>query len=318
MERPLISLIIPVYNVESYLDACMESVLAQTYDHLEIILVDDGSNDQSGTMCDTWAKKDSRIRVIHKENGGLSSARNTGIDQAIGQYIMFVDSDDILSPKICQLLFEALGDGDISVCDPVHVFPNTHWSFTEEGTTTQMSAEEAIRLMWYQTAFLPSAWGKLYRSELFATRRFTEGRLFEDIDVMHEVFFDAETITYTTAQLYGYLHRENSITTKAFGKRDLDILLIADKILDFVKDKPALCHAARAYAVTAALRVYLNAPKEEAFQDGLAKAADLIARYGKEVKKDPNIRGKNRYALILYFTSKPLMRFVYQFINRWK
>lgn len=318
MTQPLISLVIPVYNVEQYLDACMESVLAQTYKNLEIILVDDGAKDNSGAMCDAWAQKDSRIRVIHKVNGGLSSARNAGIDVATGEYLIFLDSDDVISPKHCQVLFDALGDADIAVCDPVHIFPGQPWEYADATETVTLTSDEAICAMWYQTSFLPSAWAKLYKRELFATRRFTVGRLYEDIDVMHEIFHDAKSIVYTNACLYGYLHRENSITTKAFGKRDLDILIIADKILEFVQDKPALLDAAKAYAVTAALRVYLNAPQTEELQEGIQKSKTLIDQFGKDVKHNPHIRKKNRYALTLYFVCKPLMRFAYKFINRWK
>lgn len=317
--QPLISLIIPVYNVEQYLDACIESVLAQTYQNLEILLVDDGAKDHSGSLCDNWAQKDKRIRVIHQENKGLSGARNTALDQFQGEYVMFIDSDDVISPMLCQVLYDALAQGgDVAICDPVHIFPDKPWSYRQATRTVSMDATEAISKMWYQTAFLPSAWGKLYRANLFRTRRFTPGRLFEDIDIMHEVLFDAEKIVYTDAQLYGYLHRENSITTKSFGQRDLDILLIAEKILAFSKDKPELEDPAKAYAVTAALRVFLNAPKNDAFHDGILQANALIAQYGKAVAKDPHIRKKNRYALSLYFFCKPLMRFVYKFINRWK
>ena len=318
MSEPLISVIIPVYNVEKYLDACMESVVAQSYQNLQIILVDDGTKDRSDAICDAWAEKDSRIQVIHQQNRGLSGARNTGIAAARGEYILFVDSDDVISPLLCQTLLDALGEADMAVCDPVHVFPGKDWAYALSQTVTVMTSEEAIKTMWYQTGFLPSAWGKLYRRSLWQSRQFTEGRLFEDIDLMHEVLYETKTVAYTPARLYGYLHREDSITTKKFSVRDLDVLLIADKILAFVKDKPALLPAARAYAVTAGLRIYLNAPQKPEFSQGLTKAGELVDTMGRQVLADPNIRRKNRIALQLYFNSKPLLRFVYRFVNRWK
>lgn len=317
-ELPLISVIVPVYKVEQYLDRCVESILTQTYTALDIILVDDGSPDNSGTMCDRWAEKDRRIRVIHQPNGGLSCARNTGIEHAQGHYLMFVDSDDVISPHLCEELYAAMGDGDVSVCDAVHIFPEKDWAFTRQGTVSVYDPLQAICLMWYQTAFLPSAWAKLFRRELFAQHRFTQGRLFEDIDLMHEVLYDAKKVVYTTAQLYGYVHREDSITTTAFSARDMDILLIADKLMTFSEDKPALQAAAKAYAVTAALRVYLNAPNEPTYAQGREKAVALIDTYGREVLRDPHIRKKNRYALWLYFYCKPALRMVYKYINRWK
>ena len=317
-DSPLISVIIPVYKVQAYLSACMDSVLAQSYQNLQILLVDDGSPDDCGALCDKWAEKDSRIQVIHTENGGLSSARNAGLDVATGEYVLFVDSDDVISPDLCRHLLDTIGQADIAICDPVHIFPGKSWAYTASAERTVLTPDQAIATMWYQTAFLPSAWGKLYRRKLFTSRQFTVGRLYEDIDIMHQVFGDADTIVYTPARLYGYLHRENSITTQAFGPQDLDILVIANKILAFAEAHPTLLPAARAYAVTAALRVYLNAPKDGSLAQGVAQAQALIRQYGKQVQRDPNIRKKNRYALTLYFCCKPLMRFAYQFVGRWK
>lgn len=318
-QEPLISVIVPVYNVSAYLDRCMRSLIEQTYRNLEIILVDDGSTDNSGELCDQWAKKDTRVRVIHRKNNGLSQARNTGLDAATGEYITFVDSDDILSPHLCRVLYDSIREcAEIAICDAEHIFPEKPYAFFVSEEAQTLTAESAICQMWYQKSFLPSAWGKLYRRELFQGKQFTPGRIFEDIDIMHELFDAANTIVYNRSKLYGYVHREGSITTKAFCTRDLDILLVADKILAFTEERPELRSAAEAYAVTAALRVYLNAPKEETFAKGISLATELLQWYGRKVMEDPNIRLKNRCALWLYFYCRPLMRFTYKFINRWK
>lgn len=317
--EPVISVIVPVYNVSQYLDRCMNSLVNQTYKNLEIILVDDGSTDDSGRLCDLWAVEDSRVRVIHRKNNGLSQARNTGLDAATGEFITFVDSDDVLSPHLCRVLYDSIREcAQIAICDAEHIFPEKPYEFVVSEKQEILTAEMAIRQMWYQKSFLPSAWGKLYRRELFAGHQFTVERLFEDIDIMHELFDAADTIVYNRSRLYGYVHREGSITTKAFCERDLDILLIAHKILDFTQDRPTLRDAAEAYAVTAALRVYLNAPQGETFARGVEQAEGLLAAYGKKVMADSQIRRKNRYALWLYFHCQPLMRFAYKFINRWK
>ena len=319
MLEPMISVIVPVYNVSAYLERCMRSLLDQTYTNLEIILVDDGSTDGSGDLCDQWAARDSRIRVIHRKNNGLSQARNDGLDAATGEFITFVDSDDILSPHLCRVLYNAMGrKADISICEAEHIFGDKPYAFAVCEEQEILTGYQAICQMWYQKSFLPSAWAKLYRRELFDGIRFTVGRLFEDIDLMHEVFARANTIVYNRSRLYGYVHREGSITTKAFCEKDLDILLIADKILAFSEDKPDLRSAAEAYAVTAALRVYLNAPPQESFAEGVGLAKQILSWYGKKVMADPNIRRKNRYALWMYFHCQPMMRFVYKFINRWK
>lgn len=321
MNQPLISVIIPVYKVEAWLDACVESVLAQTYQNLEIILVDDGSPDTCGAMCDRWAEGDNRIRVLHKRNGGLSSARNAGLEIATGDFILFVDSDDVLDPRICAHLYHCLTKHDtaVSICDAAHIFPGQSpaYSITEDAQV--LSSTEAIRQMWYQQSFLPSAWAKLYRRELFGDIRFTEGILFEDIDLMHLLLAAAKTVVYTPSPLYGYNHREDSITTKAFSKRDLDILPIADKLVSYAeKEFPELLSAAHCYQVVAALRVALNAPDSEELAEGVQKAKTILKARSKTVLKDKCIRKKTRYGLLLYVYCRPLAKLVYKRINRWK
>lgn len=316
----LITVIIPVYNVEKYLNKCMESVVNQTYKSLEILLIDDGAKDSSGFMCDSWAERDSRIKVIHKENGGLSSARNCGLDQAHGNYIMFVDSDDFMSEDIVSILYEDIKrtKADIAICDAMHIFEDYKVVFDTGKETRTYTSIEAIQEMWYQKSFLPSAWGKLYKLELFQNIRFTENRLYEDIDIMHELFWKAETIIYRNDKLYGYVHRDESITTQKFSERDLDIFIISDKMLEFAdKVDPKLLPAAESYATVAALRILLNAP-EEKFQGAMHKAENIIKKYGKKTMKNRNIRTKQKYALIMFFYCRPLLKKVYKHINRWK
>lgn len=321
--RPLISVIVPVYNVSKYLDRCIMSIVRQNYKNIEILLIDDGSTDDSGTKCDDWGKKDHRIKVLHKQNGGLSSARNVGICNMTGEYVMFVDSDDIISQDIVSVLYMACikHNADISICDVVHVFDENIPSFQCEESTIEYTAEDAICEMWYQTSFLPSAWAKLYKREIFQGIRFTEGRLYEDIDIMHEVFWKSQKIVFTDAKLYGYVHREGSITTKAFSKKDLDILIIVKKMMAFVADKSNyLKDAAESYATSAALRVYLNIPKEKMDEFGVAldEAERYLNLYGKCVLKNSRVRKKNKVALFLYMSCKPALRVTYRRINRWK
>lgn len=317
--EPLISVIVPVYNVSAYLNRSMETLVAQTYRNLEIIMVNDGSTDNSGVLCEEWAQRDSRIRVLHQKNGGLSRARNVALDIASGEYILFFDSDDLLSPNLCSVLYDSLGaDGDIAICDVEHVFPNQPYSFQITDRQELLTSESAVRQMWYQTGFLPSAWAKLYRRKLWDVHRFTPDLRFEDIDILHEIFWSAEKIVYNHSRLYGYVHRENSITTASFSIQDLDILKVAEKILRFAQDKPAITGAAKAYITTAAMRIYLNAPREPVYADGICRAEELLCCYGKRVAADKNTRKKNRVALGLYFTSKSLLRLVYKHINRWK
>lgn len=320
-DTPLISVIVPVYNVEKYLDRCIESVVSQTYANLEILLVDDGSSDHCPAMCDSWAARDPRIRVIHKKNGGPSDARNAGLAQMTGQYVMFVDSDDVLSLDICEELFHLLDvrQADIAICDSAHAFGNSVPEFSHSEHYVCYSPLEAIRETWYQRSFLPSPCGRLYKASLFTNIRFRCGIWFEDVDIMHLLFSQAQKIVYSPSRLYGYIHREGSITTSRFSSRDLDILPIAERLLSFANtQEPDLIPAAKAYRVTAALRVYLNAPHGEAFAEARKTATAILREDGKKVAQDPQIRNKTRYALLLYFYCRPVLPVVYKCINRWK
>lgn len=316
--NPLISIIVPVYNVEDYLNNTLTSIVSQTYRNLEIILVDDGSTDSSGAMCDEWATKDPRIRVIHQENNGLSCARNVGLDFSTGEFILFSDSDDVMSLDLCQILLDSITpEVHIAICDILHIFPDQPYSFRILPEHVILDAHEVIRQMWYQTGILPSACAKLYRKAIFDSHRFTPGISFEDIDLLHELFWTSQKVVYTPSQLYGYVHRSGGITARPFSVHDLDILNVSQKLLHFSEDKPSLIKPAQAYAVTAAFRIYLNAPRTPEYSAVIDQAQSLIRQYGCAVLSDPCTRKKNRYALLLYYFCKPLLRSIYPKINRW-
>lgn len=316
-----ISVIVPVYNVEKYLEACLSCLVRQTYQTLEIIVVDDGSTDGSGRICDEWALRDSRIKVIHKTNGGLSDARNVGLNSMSGDYVMFVDSDDLLADDLILHLYQVLNahHADVAVCDPVHIFEGRHWSYEKLDMVTVYTAQEAVKEMWYQKSFLPAAWGKLYKKELFDKVRFRGGILFEDIDMMHEIFYRSGCIAYDRSKLYGYLHRDDSITTKKFSKKDTEIQNICLRLVDFTKDKPPeLQRAAKAYCATGNLRVYLNAPRNHQYDMEIKQASNILNLIARDVLSDHNIRKKLRYGLFLYLYFRPFLKLIYSKIDRWK
>ena len=235
----LVSIVVPVYNVIQYLDVCMKSILNQTYQRIEVILVDDGSTDGSEQKCDYYARIDDRVVAIHKKNGGLSDARNKGIALAKGTYIMFVDSDDIISLNIVNYLHSICEkySADISICDPVHCYSTDEISFQDEREIKVLNADDAIVEMLYQKSFLVSAWGKLFRREFFDDILFPYGMLFEDSAIMYKIFNKASKIVYGDAKLYGYMHREGSITTSKFSKKDCDIIKICQHIEEDMSDE---------------------------------------------------------------------------------
>jgi len=316
----LISIVIPVYNVEKYLDACMKSVLRQTYRNLEIILVDDGATDKSGQMCDRYAETDLRVTVVHKENGGLSDARNKGISHAKGKYIMFIDSDDVVSLDFVEYLYKLLkgNSADIAICDPVHCYPDKEIVFERENRKKIMEAEDAIIEMLYQKSFLVAAWGKIYKKEYFDETTFPYGMLFEDSAVMYKIFDKAEKIVYGNAKLYGYMHRDGSITTQTFTMRDTDILTISNQMVEYMSDRSTkMQKAARAYQMNAHMRVYLNAPQINKWDQVVRVCRTFIKRNWLPVFTDIHIRRKLRASLILFRFGKRFMRNVYAHVERW-
>ncbi len=318
----LISVVIPVYNVENYLRRCIKSVLRQSYDKIEIILVDDGSTDNSGKICDEFEKIDSRIKVYHKTNGGLSDARNYGLKYVEGSWITFIDSDDYIDKKYIEKLYSIAvnNNAEISICDPVHVFGESQAEFEDSKMVRIYDRIEAIKTMWYQTSFLPSAWAKLYHKSVFGNICFTEGVIFEDIDIMHEVLYKANRIAYTKGKYYAYIHRENSITTKKFAKRDLYILEVCNKIRKFAKKyNKDLINASKAYSVVGNMRVFINAPQtDEEYLEAIDGAEKYIKRNGLSVLKDKEVRKKTKAGILLFFINKRMLRFVHSRINRWK
>ena len=219
-ESPLISVIVPVYKVEQYIHRCLDSILAQTYKNLEIILVDDGSPDRCGEICDEYAAKDSRIQVVHQKNGGLSAARNAGLDICTGEYIAFVDSDDYVEPDMLQQLLTGIGtadscgcgfimetqSGDIlsvikpdkEICQPGLVFLRQHYS----GKNTNLGINTV------------HVWGKLYCKKVFEQMRFQQGIVFEDIHLMPYLLMRCDMGRCLPYAGYHYIINEDSITHK--------------------------------------------------------------------------------------------------------
>ena len=211
-----ISIIVPVYRVEKYLDRCIESLVNQKYKNIEIILVDDGSPDNCPKMCDEWAKKDSRIKVIHKENGGLSDARNYGLNIATGDYIGFVDSDDFVSVEMYKTLIELLesNDADISICQYAKFSKGSIPAFTNEEKIHifRDSNETLNHLFCGNIPVVNAVWNKLYKKELFDGIRFPVGLIFEDRFITHKIILKSRKSVVIMSKLYGYLvNREESI-----------------------------------------------------------------------------------------------------------
>lgn len=225
----LISIIVPVYNVEKYLPRCVESVLKQTHTNIEVILVDDGSPDRCPEMCDEYERRDSRVKAVHQVNAGLSAARNAGIDIVSGEFIGFVDGDDYISENMYEELYVALADNDadMSICNFKYVgdgdtdlddnsnLPIQNGVLTGiDIITKKIDAEK----QWYWVI----AWNKLYKRDLFSDIRYPVGKLHEDEFVLHKLLLKCNKVACVSKMLYFYLQRNSGITRSVFNIRRLD------------------------------------------------------------------------------------------------
>lgn len=234
----MISVIVPIYNVEEYLNDCLQSILNQTYKDYEVILVDDCSSDSSLEICKLFVSSDSRFKLVKRDiNGGLSAARNTGLSFACGDYIAFIDSDDRADKNYLDYLLKSLtlNNSDIAVCGITEILSNNR-IIRKHSNDICVSKEEALKIMLYQREFDTSAWGKLYKKELFSNVRFTENIFYEDLDIMYRLFEKCNRISYTDITSYIYIHHKKSILRNGFNEKHLKLIDISESIVDFYQD----------------------------------------------------------------------------------
>lgn len=232
----LVSIIVPVYNVEEYLNACIESILRQTYKNYELILVDDGSTDRSGEICDLLAKTDDRLLVFHKRNGGLSDARNFGMKYAQGDYIAFIDSDDTISPNCVEILLSTAlkSSADIVQCQATLQEENLD---TGSNQTYCYNHDTGLRQLLTLGRIHVNAWGKLYKKSLLDHIEFPYGRINEDSCTTYKIVYLSKKIICIDRSLYWHRMREGSIMHTAFSARNLEILTIGNEIREFLSNQ---------------------------------------------------------------------------------
>lgn len=235
---PTVSVIVPVYNVEKYLSQCIDSILAQTFSDFELILVDDGSPDNCGKICDGYAEKDSRITVIHKENGGLSSARNSAIDWAFknsnSEWISFIDSDDWVHPQYLEALLSATTtlNADIGVCEYEETTCRSTTYDTLKPIPEKISPEE-LYVDKHVTSVIACA--KLYKKELFRSIRYPVGKLHEDEYVTYKILFEYGNVSYINEKLYFYYSNPNSITLGEWSPKRLDAVAAHEEQIEYFR-----------------------------------------------------------------------------------
>lgn len=270
MQAPKISMVVPVYGVEPYLRECLDSIVAQSYRNLDIILVDDGSPDGCGKICDEYAASDDRIRVIHQENAGLSAARNVGIREAQGEYLCFVDSDDAVHPEFVSALYGACvrTGAEIALCKFSSQKNKLRTSDIADRICT--AREISVELSMDATGVIGVAWNKLYAARLFEKLHFPVGRIHEDEATVYRFYWESRSCVLLEDVLYFYRIRESSITNQTFSPRRMDAALAYQERIHFYQQlgetqltdytKAVYCHFLRRHIRD--IRNFVDQPKE--------------------------------------------------------
>lgn len=315
MKNDLISVVIPVYNVVDYLDKCLSSVINQTYENLEIILVDDGSTDSSGKICDTYSKADSRIVSLHKSNGGLSDARNYGIERAHGKYITFIDSDDYIDLDCVEYLYNLIQKYQtlMSVCQHRVIFSNGKIEDYGSLSDECLNAHDALERMLYHDVIDTSAWAKLYNRTLFKDICYPKGKVFEDIGTTYKFFIESKNIAIGYKSKYNYIMRNSSISRNSFSPSKFDLLEMTDKMAtDVLKCYPDLDGAVLRRRVYARFSTLNNMLDISSYQDERNEIIKFIKGHKKEILNDPKTPKRDIIAIRLLSISFNLYRFVWK------
>lgn len=328
----LISVIVPVYKVEQYLEKCLDSIINQTYRNIEIILVDDGSPDRCGQICDEYSRKDERIKVIHKENGGLSDARNVGTKQASGEYLLFIDSDDYVEHNLVEKVAEVINKRD---CDMVLFdYIKEEEDGSSEECYSNLPENQMITLESNPEIIIStlSAWSKLYRKEFYlkAGHWFPVGRYYEDLGSIPKLYLDAKNIVYIREALYHYNIRQGSIMTSTkYDKNYNDRTAMFNDIIRYYKEqgKYEQYHAELEYLAFGA--VYFEPSKEIILADWKNSYIRKFREYYKglfpEFKKNPymnRLTGKDRIHLkildVRQYWMMVLLSYARRFVSKCK
>lgn len=312
-QKSKVSVIVPIYNSEKYLKDCLDSIINQSHKNLEIIIVDDGSPDNSGKIADEYAKKDSRIKVIHQKNTGLSGARNTGLKKATGEYITFVDGDDTIEHFMIQHLLDVTTstESDIAACSFKEVYPNgkiTHFNQSYPGKT--FNTKNALKAMLEEEGFMISSTMKLFPKSFFNDIKFPVGKLHEDVNTTYKLFLKAKKIVFIPQEYYNYLQHKNSITAKAFDSKKLVLITFTDQMCDDInKLYPDLKNTTNKRRMRARFSILRQIPLSH-------KEAKVIANYLKThqdyITKNPEATIKDKTALRLALFSPKLFQLAYK------
>ena len=311
MKNPLVSIIIPVYNVEKYLSNSVNSILKQQYNNIEILLVDDGSTDNSGKICNQLSKKDERIKVFHKKNGGLSDARNFGLKHSRGEYICFMDSDDTIPTYSIKLLMNILlkTKSDISTGQILETFEINYNDISSSNEIFYVyDAESALQEMLYLHSIQNSANGKIYKKSLFNGIKYPVGKYYEDLGTTYKIFDKASKIVCTQSIIYYYYQNYDGIMHKKYSKKRLDAYYFALEELEFIKNKHINIINAAIFRLYYECIFILNDMPYDAKDKQLITTT--MKKYKKIVLHDKNLTKKQRLLCFSSILGQRIIKFV--------
>ena len=311
--NPLISVVVPIYNTSKYLPRCLNSIINQTYKNLEIICINDGSTDNSLSILQNYAQKDSRIKITTQKNAGLSAARNTGITKSTGKYITFVDSDDEISHNMLEKLLVSLqkNDADISVCSFKEIYPDgkiTH--FNKVSSAQTYTTEQSLKAMLQEQGFMLSATMKLFLTTYFKNIQFPIGKLHEDIGTTYKLIMRAHRVTFVPEELYFYHHHGESITSKKFDERKLDIIALTDQMCKDIDAKyPTLKNITNERRMRARFSVLRQIPTNN---PETKKILQYLRTHKSYITKNPEATKTDKFALALALFNPKLFQLAYK------
>ncbi len=315
--KPLISIIVPVYQMEKHVELCIVSMLNQTYDNIEIIVIDDGSTDQSLRILKKYANEYSHVILLENEHSGLSIARNKGLDIAKGEYITFVDSDDFIHPQMIQTLFENMWDtnSDISIVgwkeveeDDAKLY-NSKWKQTEVSNHPIVVQKlEAIKKMLYQDGTDSCVWGKLYKKNVFDGIRFPEHEIFEDIAIIFHLLDRVNRVVFSEFAGYFYLQRKSSIIRAKFKEHKMSLIDFMEANEMFLKKYNELDLAIANRMVRASFHIYLQIPGTKEYQQYRERIEKIIIKNRRKVLGDKRAVIGTKVALMISCISFSLVR----------
>lgn len=321
----LISVIVPIYNVEKYINKCIDSIINQTYSNLEIILVDDGSPDNCGKICDEYVKNDKRIKVIHKENGGLSDARNTGIDMATGKYISFIDSDDTVTADYIEYMYNMIKEDKtemaISEVKRIYKESDLHIVSNKKNEEKQFvwDSEECFYNMLFSKCGDVCAYAKLYNRELFDNIRYPKGEVYEDSATTYKIIDKCKMISYGNKACYNYYTRPGSISKQGeFNENEYFYIKNTKEMLEYIENKyPNIRDSVNRYELYANFRILrmliFSEPRKKEIEveifNNIKKKQRVVFAYKETPRRD-------KIAIILMNLGLPIFKFFWYMYSK--